>query len=157
MKGAGDALGRVAAGFAAPFPGREISFDILFRESLKANPRLHMPLPELLLRRDQTNSGMNAMITSGQKAQALRRLVEQFCLRQNAPPDGDHGIGGENESAFELFVDAHHRQCGLGLVAREPRGASPRQLALFRGFIDIGRPQRIRLDARLIDKREPAR
>ena len=55
-------------------------FDIFFREAFEANARLDMPLPKLLLRRDQTNRRMDAMIPSGQKAQALRRLIEQFRL-----------------------------------------------------------------------------
>ncbi len=97
------------------------------------------------------------MIAAGQKAQALRRLVEQFRLGQNTAADGDHGIGSENEGAFELFVEPHHRERGLGLVAREPGGAGPRQFAPFRGFVDVRRAQRVRLDAGLVDKREPAR
>ena len=97
------------------------------------------------------------MITPGQKTQALRGFVEQLRLGQNAPSDRDHGIGGENESAFKLVIDAHHGQCGLGLAAGKPRGTSPRQFAPFRSFVDIGRPQRVRLDARLINQCEPAR
>src|SRR6202167_1528003 len=112
-----DTLRRVSAGFAAPFSGRKIGFDVFFRQPLEANPGLDVPLPRLLVRREQTNSRMDAMITAGQKAQTLRRLIEQFRLGQNAASDRDHGIGGENESAFKLFIGAYHGQCGLGLAS----------------------------------------
>ena len=97
------------------------------------------------------------MIAAGEQPQALRRFVEQLRLRQDAPADGDHGVGGEDVGAFELFVDAHHVERRFGLVAREPRGAGARQFAALRRLVDIGRPQRIGLDAGLVDQREPAR
>ena len=100
---------------------------------------------------------MDAVIAAGEKPQALRRFVEQLRLRQNAPADRDHGIGGEDVGAFELLVDAHHVQRRFGLVAGEPRGAGARQLAALRRLVDIGRAQRIGLDAGLVDKRKPAR
>ena len=75
-------------------------------------------------------AGIDAMVAAGEQPQALRRLVEHLRLGQDAAADGDHGIGGEDERAFELLVGAHHRERRLGLLAREPRGeargSSPR-------------------------------
>ena len=43
------------------------------------------------------------------------------------------------------------------LLAREPRGAGAGQFAAFRCLVEVGRTQRIGLDAGLVNKREPAR
>ena len=101
--------------------------------------------------------GVDAVIAAGQQPQALRRFVEQLRLRQDAPADRDHGVGGEDVGAFELLVDAHHVERRLRLGAREPGGAGARQLAALRRLVDVGRPQRIGLDAGLVDQRQPAR
>src|SRR6202163_2476567 len=53
QKSSGDALRRVAAGLAAPFPGSKIGFDVLVGEAFEAHPRLDVALPERLLRRHQ--------------------------------------------------------------------------------------------------------
>ena len=42
-------------------------------------------------------------------------------------------------------------------LPRASRGAGARQLAAQRHLVDVGRPQRIRLDADLVDQGEPAR
>ena len=97
------------------------------------------------------------MVAAGQEPQALRRLVEQLGLGQDAAADRDHGVGGEDEGAFELFVGAHHCERHFRLLAREPRGAGARQFAALRRLVDVGRTQRVGLDAGLVDKREPAR
>ena len=100
---------------------------------------------------------MDAVVAAGQKPQALRRFVEQFRLRQDAAADRDDGIGGEDEGAFELLVEPHHGERGFGLAAGEPRGAGARQFAPLRRLVDVGRAQRVGLDAGLVDEREPAR
>jgi hypothetical protein len=102
-------------------------------------------------------AGVDAMIAAGEQPQALRRLIEQFRLRQDAAADGDDGVGGEDVGAFELLIDAHHGERGVGLGAREPRRAGARQLAALRRLVDVGGTQRVGLDAGLIDQRQPAR
>src|SRR6266487_2088971 len=91
------------------------------------------------------------------KPPALRRLIEQFSLRQNAAADRDHGIGSEDVGTSEVIVDAHHAERRFGLVAREPGGVGARQLAPLRCLVDVGGPQRVGFDADLVDEREPAR
>ncbi len=97
------------------------------------------------------------MIAAGEKPQALRRFVEQFGLRQDAAADRNDGVGGENVGAFQFVIDAHHGKRGFRLLAGEPRGAGARQFAPLRRFVDVGGTQRVRLDANLVDQREPAR
>src|SRR5947207_14207340 len=48
-------------------------------------------------------------------------------------------------------------QRGVGLGAGQAIGAGARQLAPLRGLVDIGRPQRIGLDAGLVEQAEPSR
>src|SRR6202023_3129853 len=67
QKSSGDALRRVAAGLAAPFPGSKIGFDVLVREALEAHPRFDVTLPERLLRRDQAHRGVDAVIAAGEQ------------------------------------------------------------------------------------------
>ena len=99
---------------------------------------------------------MDAMIAPGEQPQALRGLVEQLGLGQDAPADRDHGVGGQDVGALELLVDAHQIERRLGLGARQPVGAGARQLAALGRLVDIGRTQRVGLDAGLIDERDPA-
>ena len=61
------------------------------------------------------------------------------------------------KAPLQLVVDAHHGERSLGLHARQPHGAGARQFAAFRRLVDIGRAQRVGLDAGLVDQREPAR
>ena len=147
----------VAAGLAAPFAGSEISFNVFFGEPFEAHARFDIALTKSLLRRHQADRSVDAVIAPGKQSQALRRLVEQFRLRQNAPADGDNGVGGQNVGPFEVIVDAHHAERCFGLVAREPGGIGARQLAPLRRLVDIGGPQRVGFDADLVDKRKPAR
>ncbi len=93
----------------------------------------------------------------GQQPQALRGLVEQIGLRQDAPADRHHGVGGKDVGAGQLVVELHRGERGFRLGAGEPVGAGPRQLALLGHLVDVGRPQRVGLDADLVDQREPAR
>jgi hypothetical protein len=72
-------------------------------------------------------------------------------------PDNSHGVGGENEGAAQLVIELHRFQRSVGLGPRQPVGAGARQLAPPRGLVDIGRPQRVGLDAGLVEQREPAR
>ena len=156
-KGSGNPLRGVAAGLAAPFAGGEVGLDVFVRQALEAHPRLHVTLAEGLLRRHQAYGGMDAVVAAGQKPQALRRVVEQFRLGQDAAADGDHGVGGEDEGALELLIELHHGERRLGLAARQPGGAGARQLAPLRRLIDVGRAQRVGLNAGLVDQRQPAR
>ena len=99
---------------------------------------------------------MDAMVAAGEQPQALRRFVEQLGLRQDAPADGDHGVGGEDVGALEFVVETHHFERGLGLGARQPVGASARQLAAFGRLVDVGWAQRVGLDTGLVDQHHPA-
>ena len=131
-EGAGDALRRVAAGLAAPFAGGEIGLDVLVRQPLEAHARFHQALAERLLRRHQADRGVDAVIAARQQAQALRRFVEQFGLRQNAAADRHHGVGGEDEGAAQFVVelDVVERRRRLGV--RQPVGIGARDLAAAR-------------------------
>jgi hypothetical protein len=100
---------------------------------------------------------MDAMITAGQETQALGGFIDQLGLGQDAPANRHHGIGSQDIGALQFFVGTHEIKRDLGLGAREPIGASARQFASLRRLIDIGRAQRVGLDAGLIDERDPAR
>src|SRR5258708_33132989 len=67
-KAPGYALRGVSAGFAAPFAGGEIGFDVLVGEPLEAQPRLDVALTPRLLLRDQTPRGMIAVVAAVQRA-----------------------------------------------------------------------------------------
>ena len=98
------------------------------------------------------------MVAAGEEPQALRRLVEQLGLRQDAAADRDHGVGGEDEGAFSSSSSAHASRAPLPPCSRASRvGAGARQFAALRRLVDVGRTQRVGLDADLVDKREPAR
>src|SRR6266545_1643763 len=153
---AGDALGGIAAGLAAPFAGGEIGLDVLLGQALEAHAGLDQALAEGLVRRHQADPGMDPVIAPGQEPQALRGLVEQLGLRQYAAADRHDRVGGEDIGATELLIDAHLLERGFRLGARQPVGAGARQLTALRRLVEIGRAQRVGLDAGLIDQRDPA-
>ena len=109
------------------------------------------------LRRHQADRGVDAVVAARQQPQALRGLVDQIGLRQDAAADRDHGVGGENEGAAQFVVELHRFERGIGLGAGQPVGAGARQLAPLRGLVDIGRTQRIGLDAGLIEQADSRR
>ena len=92
----------------------------------------------------------------GEQPQALRRLVEQFRLRQDAPADGDNRVGGDDVGPAQLLVDAHHVERRIGFGARKPGRAGARQLTALGCLVDVSRAQRVGLDTSLIDERQPA-
>ena len=92
------------------------------------------------------------MVATRQQPQALRGLVDQVGLRQDAAADRDHGVGGENERAAQLVVELDRLERGIGFGARQPVGAGARQFAPLRRLIDVGGTQRIGLDAGLIEQ-----
>ena len=108
------------------------------------------------VRRHQAHRRVDAVIATGQQPQALRGLVDQLGLGKDAPADRDHGVGGDDVGALELFVGAHMIERNLGLGARQPIGAGARQLSPLRGLIDIGRSQPVGLDAGLIEEGDAA-
>ena len=57
----------------------------------------------------------------------------------------------------QLVVEVHRGECGVGLEPSQPDRTGARQFPALRRFVDIGRAQRVGLDAGLIDEREPAR
>ena len=97
------------------------------------------------------------MIAAGEQPQALRRLVEQLGLGQDAPADRHHRVGGDDVGSRQFLIEPHDRERRLGFRARQPVGAGARQLALLGHLVDVGGAQRVRLDAGLIDERQPAR
>ena len=97
------------------------------------------------------------MIAAGQQPQALRRFVEQLGLRQNSAADRDRGVGGKNEGAAQLVVELYRFKRGRGLRMRQPVRIGAGQFAAARRLVDIDGLERIRLDAGLIDQRQPAR
>ena len=102
-------------------------------------------------------AGVDAVIAPRQQPQALRGLVDQIGLGQDAAADRDHRIGGEDEGAAQLVVELHGFERRVGLGARQAIGAGARQLAPLRGLVDIGRAQRVGLDAGLVEQAEPSR
>ena len=125
--------------------------------ALEAHPGLDQALAERLLRRHQADRGVDAVVAARQQPQALRGLVDQVGLGQDAAADRDHGVGGEDEGAAQFVVELHRFERGVGLGAGQPVGAGARQLAPPRGLVDVGRAQRIGLDAGLVEQRQPAR
>src|SRR6476620_6205326 len=93
---AGDPLGGIAAGLAAPFAGGQIGLDVLLGQALEAYPRLDQPLAIGVRRGYQTNAGMDAVIAPGKEPQALRGLIEQLGSWQYAPADGHHGVSRQD-------------------------------------------------------------
>jgi len=53
--------------------------------------------------------------------------------------------------------NAHHVERRLGLLRRQPCRTGARQLTALRRLVDIGRAQRVGLDAGLVDQREAGR
>jgi hypothetical protein len=97
------------------------------------------------------------VIAVREQPQALRGLVDQVRLRQDAAADRDHGVGREDEGPAQLVVELHRFQRGVGLGPRQPVGAGARQLAPLRGLVDVGRAQRIGLDAGLVEQGKASR
>src|SRR5438132_1290336 len=93
----GDALHRVAAGFAAPFAGADIGLDVVLAEPLETHAGFDQALAERLLRRHQADRGVDAVIAPRQQPQALRGFIHEVGLGQDAAADRDHRIGGQNE------------------------------------------------------------
>ena len=109
-KRAGEPLDGVAAGLAAPFAGGEVALDVLARQALEAHPRLDQPLADLAAWRDQAERRIDAVRAAGEQAQAGGRLVDQFGLRQDAPADADHRVGGQDQRAGELRLALRARR-----------------------------------------------
>ncbi len=63
----------------------------------------------------------------------------------------------EDEGAAQLVVELDRFQRRIGLGPREPVGAGARQLAPLRRLVDVGRPERVRLDAGLVEQRQASR
>jgi hypothetical protein len=152
----GNPLRRIASGLAAPFSRGKISLDILFGEPLEAHPSFDKALAEGLFRRDQADRSVDAMVAAGQQPQALRRLVEQLSLGQDAPAHRHDRVGGKDERALELVIDADQRERRLGFGARKPVGVGTRQLSALGRLVDVGRTQRVGLNSCLIDQGDPA-
>ena len=89
--------------------------------------------------------------------EARRRLVHHLGLRQDAAPDRDHRVGGEDEGFGEIVAVARRLPRDLGLRAGEALCELARRLGLQRRFVDIGRKKRVGLDAGLLQEREATR
>src|SRR5262249_21678873 len=122
-----------------------------------ADARFHQALAERFLGSHQTDGGVDTMIASRKQTQALRRLVEQFCLGKNTPTDRDNGISGQNKGAAQLIVQIHISQRRRGLGMGKARRVSAWNLAAMRRLVEVRRLQRIGLDPGLIDQGKPSR
>jgi len=87
----------------------------------------------------------------------LRGFVDQIGLGQDAAADRNDRVSSENEGAAQFIIELHRFERGIGLGTGEAIGAGARQLAAFGGLIDIGRAQRIGLDAGLVEQAETSR
>jgi hypothetical protein len=151
------ALDSVTAGLAAPFPGREISLEILARQPLEPDPRLDEALAPRILACDQANSGEHPMRPPRQQAQAGGGLVHKLGLGQDAPADRDHGVGGEHQRVRAVLAQARHLGGGLGLLARQARGQAARRFALMGRLVDIGGDHLVGRDPDLIEELQASR
>jgi len=75
-------------------------------------------------------------------------------LRQDAPADRNHGVGGEDEAPRSSSSSCTDFRAASALARAsrlaQARGSSPR-----RGVSsDVGRAQRVRLDAGLVEQRQ---
>ena len=60
------------------------------------------------------------------------------------------------KAPLQLVVEPHRFERRSRLGARQPVGASARQLAAFGRLVDVGWAQRVGLDTGLIDQHDPA-
>jgi hypothetical protein len=97
------------------------------------------------------------VISARKQPQALRRLVEQFCLGQNTPTDCHHRVRGEDVRSSQLIIQVHVRQGRRCLSLGQSRSVGTRDLAALGSFIEIGRLEGVRLDSGLIDQGKAAR
>ena len=110
------------------------------------------------LRRHQADAGVDAVIAARQQPQALRRLVEQLGLGQDAAADRHHGVGGQDVGAAQLVVELAPLASAASALARASRLAQARGSSPRFGVSSISAGlQRIGLDADLVDQGEPAR
>ncbi|MHC2276442.1 hypothetical protein ACVME8_003053 [Bradyrhizobium diazoefficiens] len=61
------------------------------------------------------------------------------------------------KGAAQFVVELHRFQRRIRLGPCEAIGAGARQLASLRRLVDVGRPERIRLDAGLVEQRQAPR
>src|SRR5262249_43345349 len=127
------------------------------RQTLEADARFDETLPEALLRSDHTYGGVDPVIASRQKPEALASLVQQFRLGQDSPADGDHRVGSDNIGTPQFLVEPDGLQSRLSLGAGNPGCTGRGQFARLRDLVDVSGLQGIRLDAGLVDQGEPAR
>src|SRR5258707_14007455 len=92
------------------------------------------------------------MIAARKQPQALRRLVDQLGLRQDAAADRHHGVGGQDEGAVYVVVDPNSGQRRRGLGVSQPVGAYARQLARKWCLVEIGGAEGAVLEARPVDE-----
>jgi len=97
------------------------------------------------------------MAAAGQEVEARRCLVERLAFRQDPPADADHRVRGEREARREIGRLRRHRRRSERLLHGQSFGERARRFAATRRLIDLGRQDRVRLDADLGQKREPTR
>ncbi len=97
------------------------------------------------------------MATAGQEIEARLRLVARLALRQDAQADADHRIRSERQAGGKIRPLARNRRRGERLLTGQPFGEPARLFAPVRRFVDLGRQDRIGLDADLRKERKPAR
>ena len=157
-EGAGEPLRGIAAGLAAPFAGGEIGLDVLLRQPLEAHAGLDQPLAERLLRRHQADRRCGRGDCGRTAAAGIappRRAVRPWAGCGGRPPPRCRRRGCRSRRSSSSSFTAASAASALPRASRlaQARGNSPR----LRHLVDVGGPQRVRLDADLIDQGQPAR
>jgi hypothetical protein len=94
---------------------------------------------------------------AGQHPQAGGGLVDDLGLRQDAPPDCHHGVGGEDEGLAQVLAVTRRLAGDLRLRPGEALHELPRRFRFQRRLIHIRRQQRVGLDPRLLQERKTTR
>jgi hypothetical protein len=130
------ALDAVGAGLAAPLARGEIAVDLVAGQPLEANLGLDDLLAQLACRRDQADAGIDPVAAAGEQMQRRRGLVDELGLAENAPADGDDGIGGKDIAALPGRIALDGGKCRFGLFG-DSRAASERGCSDFFGVSSI--------------------
>ena len=97
------------------------------------------------------------MAAAGQETEAHLRVVARLALRQDAQTDANHRIRSERQAGREIRPPTRNRRRGERLLAGQPFGETARLFAPAWRFVDLGREDRIGLEADLRKELKPAR
>ncbi len=97
--------------------------------------------------------GGDAVGAAGEEREAISHLLVRLRLGQDAPADGDHRVGGQEERGRPLPRSGG----GAGLRFGEALRIGAGEFAAVDGFVDAGGPDRAGHDARLGEQGQAAR